>query len=185
MDKDYLNENISVLSQISKIEDKYLELKNLVINCFNNGHKLLFAGNGGSASDANHIACEFVSRFKLERNSLPAIALSSNEALLTAIPNDYSFDCVFSRQLEGLGNEGDIFIGITTSGKSKNVLKCFEVAKKKNIKTVLITGNNITYDCDCIINIPSNDTSIIQNVYMVLFHMLCHDVEGSAYENRN
>jgi len=185
MNKEYIEQNIETLSKLSSLDRVYSDVLDELIKCFNRGNKLIIMGNGGSSSDSIHIAAEFVSHFKYDRKSLPAIALSSNNALITAIANDYSYDDVFKKQLESIGNKGDIIIGITTSGKSKNIINALDYSKKNEIKTILITGNNIHMDYDYVINIPSNDTSIIQNAYMVLLHMLCLDIDLYYNEHRN
>ena len=185
MNNTYLEENIKALNELKVLDNVYKQILNEVIECLNRGNKLIFVGNGGSAADSSHIVSEFVAHFKLDRKSLPAISLTDNNALLTSISNDYSFNDIFKKQLESLGNEGDILFGITTSGKSKNVLRTLPLAKEKGIKTVFVTGKNIKRDVDYLVNIPSNETSIIQNLYMVFFHMLCLDIDEYYNEHRN
>lgn len=185
MNKDYLDANLEVLSKLNCLNRIYKEVLLEIINCLKKGNKILFMGNGGSASDSNHIVGEFIAKFKIERESLPAISLTTNEAIITAVSNDSSFDYVFSRQIESLGKENDIVIGLSTSGKSINIINGLNKAKEKNLKTILITGNTIIKDYDYTINIPSNETSIIQNMYMIILHMICMDVERYFYENRN
>ncbi len=185
MNNDYIKDNIEVLNNMKILETVYEQLLKEVIDCFNRGNKLLFIGNGGSASDSSHIVAEFVAHFKLDRKSLPAISLTDNNALLTAISNDYSFEEIFKRQLDSLGNEGDILFGLTTSGKSINIIDALEYAKELNIKTVLITGDNSIKGYNYVVNIPSKDTSIIQNMYRIFLHMLCLDVDSYYYEHRD
>ena len=144
------------------------------------GNKILLCGNGGSASDCNHIAAEFISKFQKERKSLPAISLCANNSIITAIGNDYSFEDVFSRQIEGLGKENDVLIAISTSGKSKNVLKAIKQAKKQGLKTIFLTGENkANVEVDVQINAPSNVTCEIQEMHIAVGHIICEMVENS------
>ena len=159
-------------------EENIVKAAAIILAALLNGNKILFCGNGGSASDANHLAAEFISKFKLERASLPAISLSSNNSIITAIANDYDFERVFSRQIEGLGDEDDVLIGISTSGKSKNVLKAFEEAKKRGIKTIFLTGKNKTEaGVSLEINVPSEVTAEIQEMHIAIGHILAEFVE--------
>lgn len=154
----------------------------ILIKALNNKKKLMFCGNGGSAADAQHLATEFVSRFLIERKALPAIALNTNTSTLLAIGNDYTFDKVFSRQVESYGNAGDVLIGITTSGKSKNILEAFSVAKFMGIKTICLTSSIAEdVDCDCIIKVPSQSTPRIQEFHIMIGHYLCEVVEKSLF----
>lgn len=155
----------------------------LIIHSFRSGHKVLLCGNGGSAADAQHMAGEFLCRFYKDRQSLPAIALTTDSSTLTAIANDYSYEDVFSRQLEALGNKGDVLIGISTSGTSRNVMKAMKVAKDKGIKTVFLTGNRREASefeglVDVLLAVPSNDTPRIQEMHLALEHIICEIVEG-------
>ena len=137
-------------------------------------------GNGGSAADAQHIATEFVSRFYHERKALNAEALTVNTSTLTAVGNDYSFDRVFARQVEAKGRQGDILIGISTSGESKNIIEAFEAAKKLNMSTIAFTGNRectMEHKADMTINIPSEDTPRIQEMHIMTGHIICELVE--------
>src|SRR5574344_552645 len=158
------------------------EVSNLIIDAYLKFKKVLIAGNGGSAADAQHIACELVSKFKNDRKPLNAIALTTNTSVLTSISNDYDFSEVFSRQINGNGIEGDIFIAISTSGKSKNIIRAMEEAKKKNIKTVLLTGSTPCLGdkiADISLKIPSDDTPIIQESHIMIGHMIAAIVEQS------
>ena len=149
-------------------------------NALNEGNKILFCGNGGSAADAQHLAAELVGRFVKERESLPAIALTTDTSILTAIANDYSYDDVFSRQVAGLGQAGDVLIGISTSGNSKNVVKAIELAKQKGLKTVAFTGEGggkLGALCDAVIAVPSKTTSRIQEMHILVGHIVCELVE--------
>ncbi|CAA0091265.1 Phosphoheptose isomerase [BD1-7 clade bacterium] len=145
------------------------------------GNKILLAGNGGSAADAQHIAAELVGRFEKERPSMPSIALTTDTSALTAIGNDYGYDHVFSRQLQGLGQAGDVFIGISTSGNSGNVIKAVDVAKEKQITTILLSGKDggkLANMCDINIIVPCDRTATIQESHIMIGHMLCALIEN-------
>ena len=147
-----------------------------IIACYARGGKVLLCGNGGSAGDAQHIAGEFVGRFLRERRAVPAIALTTDTSILTAIGNDYGFDQVFSRQAEAHVNAGDVFIGISTSGNSDNVLRAFEVASERGATTVGLTGNDggeLARAADIALTVPSNSTPRIQEGHNVIAHVLC------------
>lgn len=144
------------------------------------GGKVFFFGNGGSAADAQHLAAEFTGRFLKERRALPALALSVNSSSLTAIGNDYGFDLVFARQLEALGKEGDVAVGISTSGNSSNVIRALEAAKSKSIFSVALTGKSggkLKNVADCTICIPSEETPRIQECHILTGHLICEMVE--------
>jgi len=171
---------IENFKKLNEMQNIILSASELIKTALNNENKILLCGNGGSASDCNHIAAEFISRFQKERKSLPAISLSANNSILTAIANDYSFDKVFSRQIEGLGKKDDILIAISTSGKSKNVLAAIEQAKKQGLKVIFLTGENKTnVEIDLKINVPSKITCEIQEMHIALAHVICEIVENS------
>jgi len=152
----------------------------MIIECLENGGKIVIFGNGGSAADAQHIAGELIGRFMLERKSFPAIALTTDTSILTAIPNDYSFDELFSRQCEGLVSKGDVVIGISTSGNSINVKNGLIVAQKKSAKTLALLGNGggkIKSVADVSIIVDSDSTPRIQEVHRVIYHIICQMVE--------
>jgi len=154
------------------------------VDVYKNKKKTLIAGNGGSAADAQHFAAELVGRYGFDRPSLPSIALTTDTSNLTAIGNDYGYDKVFSRQLEGMGQEGDLFIGISTSGNSENVLNAFEAAKKMNITTVALVGRDggkMVNIADFTIIIPSNDTPRIQESHLLVEHMICDVIEKEIF----
>jgi len=153
-----------------------------VITAFKAGHKLFFCGNGGSAADSQHIAAEFVGRFQKERKAWPAIALTTDSSALTALGNDYSFDIVFSRQLQALGQKGDVLIAISTSGNSKNILEAVKQAKSLGITSVGVTGGNggqLAGLCDIAIVAASSKTARIQESHLVIFHTICELVENT------
>lgn len=151
------------------------------------GGKLLLAGNGGSAADAQHIAAELLSRFKLERNPLPAIALTTDTSVLTAIGNDYGYEHVFERQVRGLGRKGDVFIGITTSGGSPNVVAALEAAREAGLITVGFTGTRgraMQPLCDHLLVAPSDETAIIQQIHITAAHAICGLVEHELFPQK-
>jgi len=151
-----------------------------IVDAIENGGKLLICGNGGSAADAQHMAAEFVNRFLKERKPLPAIALTTDTSNLTSIANDYSFDEVFSKQVEAIGKGGDVLVGISTSGNSKNVLKAMETARKMDIETVGLLGRDggkIKDVCDVTLIVPSFSTPRIQEVHGFVIHTICGIVE--------
>lgn len=154
----------------------------LVTATISNGNKILFCGNGGSAADCQHIAAEFIGRFKKERPSIGAIALTVDTSILTALGNDYGFDLVFSRQVEGLGKPGDLLVGITTSGNSPNVVKAMKKAREIGMKTVGMTGSNdkaeIASVSDVCVRIPSADTPRIQEAHIMVGHIVCDYAEN-------
>ncbi|MGM9877069.1 MAG: SIS domain-containing protein [Bacilli bacterium] len=183
MNNQYLNDNIRTLELLNNLEFVYKKILDEIIYCFKNGHMLIFMGNGGSAVDVAHIAADFM----INKNGIKmrAISLTDNLAYFSSIANDYSYDDIFRKQIEVLAEEGDIVFGITTSGKATNVLNGLKYSKENDIKTVLVTGEHFNYDCDYIVNIPNTNTTIIQNMYMILFHMLMLDVEKYYNEHRN
>jgi D-sedoheptulose 7-phosphate isomerase len=155
------------------------------INALKSGNKILLAGNGGSAADAQHIAGEFVSRFAFDRPGLPAIALTVDTSILTAIGNDYGYEKLFTRQVQALGNKGDVFIGYSTSGKSPNIIGAFEEARNKGLVCIGFTGSRggpMVELCDHLLEVPSNDTPKIQEGHLVLGHILCGLVEQAIFK---
>jgi D-sedoheptulose 7-phosphate isomerase len=155
-----------------------------IARAFRAGGKVLLAGNGGSAADAQHIAAEFLSRFKLDRSPLPAIALTTDSSVLTAIGNDYGFAEVFERQVRGLGRAGDAFIGLSTSGRSENVLAALRAARDLGLTTVGFTGaggGEMRALCDFIWTAPSDDTALIQQIHLVAAHVICLLVEQDLF----
>ena len=155
------------------------------IDCFKNGGKILFAGNGGSAADAQHMAAEFVSRFAFDRPGLPAIALTTDTSILTAIGNDYGFEKLFARQIQAHGNKGDVFVGYSTSGQSPNILLAFEEARARNLTCVGLTGNRggpMLELCDYLLEVPSSDTPKIQEGHFILGHIICGLVENAIFK---
>ncbi len=179
-------ESISVKQQfIDDNLDTVIEVANILAETFNRGGKLILFGNGGSASDASHIAAEFINRFKKERPALAAIALNTDVAVLTSIANDYDFSDIFVRQLKALAQEGDIIIAISTSGHSPNVIKAVEAAKRKKLKTIAFTGakgDKLASKTDYVFAVPSSNTPRIQETHITLGHVLCQMVEEILFE---
>lgn len=175
-----INKRIKNL-ELLKNEVKSIDFASKIIKeALNGGFKVFFCGNGGSASDSNHLACEFIAKFKKERKSYPAISLSANNSIITAISNDYSFEDIFSRQLEGLASKGDVLVALSTSAKSKNVLKAIDKAKNLGLKTIFLTGGNKKTNADCTICAPSNETCEIQEMHIFIGHLLCGIIENEA-----
>jgi D-sedoheptulose 7-phosphate isomerase len=152
----------------------------LVVECLRAGHKVLLCGNGGSAAEAQHIAGELVGRFKLERPAFHAVALTTDTSILTAIGNDYGFDAIFARQVEGLGSTGDVLLAYSTSGNSPNVLKAIEMARQRGMKVVGFTGPDggaMAGICDVCIKAPGEDTPTVQECHTAAGHTICRFVE--------
>ncbi|MFG5098545.1 D-sedoheptulose 7-phosphate isomerase [Campylobacter lari] len=177
-----------------KVKDEILNDENLInlmkkaalmiIQAYKNGNKTLLAGNGGSAADAQHIAGEFVSRFYFDRPGIASIALSTDTSILTAIGNDYGYENLFARQVQAQGNKGDVFIGISTSGNSKNILKALEICKEKEILSIGLSGASggaMNELCDICINVPSSCTPRIQESHILIGHILCAIVEEELF----
>ena len=160
----------------------------LITDCIRRGGKLLIFGNGGSAADSQHIAAEFVGRFKLERKAMSAIALTTNTSTLTALSNDYSYDISFKRQVESLGNKGDVSLAISTSGNAKNVIEAVKTSKEKGLKTIALTGKNggsLAPLCDISIVASSEDTARIQEVHILVGHIIAELVESDIFKKND
>ncbi len=183
------NINASMKAQELVLKDLYLNTLfenavNATINCYRSGGRLYIAGNGGSAADAQHLAAEFVSKLARDRSPLPAEALTVDSSILTAIGNDYGFDQVFSRQLAAKLTQNDIFLGITTSGRSPNILRALEMAKTKGVPTILFSGHDggsAKEFADFPIIVPGDMTSTIQELHILLAHSLCESVELAIF----
>ncbi len=160
-----------------------IEIADRIVEAFRNGHKVLLFGNGGSAADAQHIAGELAGKFYQDREPLPALALTTNTSSLTAIANDYGFETVFARQLQGLAKEGDIVIAISTSGASPNVIRGIEEAKQQGATTIALTGAGGTLKdiADYVLSIPSDDVPRIQEVHITAGHIICYLVEEALF----
>lgn len=175
--KQAIYENEELLNKIAEVCELCVEL-------YKGKNKTILAGNGGSAADAQHIAAELVGRYGFDRPSIPSLALTTDTSNLTAIGNDYGYDKVFSRQLEGMGQEGDIFFGISTSGNSKNIINAFEVAKQKGIKTVALVGRDggeMAKMADIALVVPSDSTPRIQESHILIGHIICDIIEKEIF----
>jgi len=176
VDKSFSPEQVLILEDITR----------LLFETLKKGNKLLLCGNGGSAADAQHIAAEFIARFRLERKSLPAIALTTDTSILTAIANDYTFDRVFSRQVEGLGDKGDMLIGISTSGNSKNILEAVQQAKSQGLRTVGFAGakgGKLKELCDICFCAQTDKTSHVQEIHITSLHAISEVVEEMMFHS--
>ena len=163
---------------------KIAEVAQACLAVYHSNKKTMLAGNGGSAADAQHIAAELVGRYGFDRPSIPSLALTTDTSNLTAIGNDYGYDKVFSRQVEGMGQEGDLFIGISTSGNSQNIITAFEAAKAKGITTVALTGRDggkMAQMADYALIVPSNATPRIQESHILIGHILCDIIEKELF----
>lgn len=182
-----LERSISAKQQLlndTKMQQEFARAVDLILQSYQNGGRLYLAGNGGSAADAQHLAAEFVCRLSKDRASIPAEALTTDSSILTAIGNDYGYDVVFSRQLEGKLTPNDVFLGITTSGNSPNIVKAVEVCRDKEIPSIIFTGHGggeVRSLCDVCIIAPGELTSQIQEVHLVLEHTLCECVEAALF----
>jgi D-sedoheptulose 7-phosphate isomerase len=177
-----INEHVLVASSISDLLPDIGKVASILIDAFSKGNKLLIFGNGGSASDAQHIAAELVGRFIKERAGLPAIALNTDTSILTSVGNDYGYESVFSRQIEALSKPGDVVMGISTSGNSKNVVKALKIASTLSCQTVGLLGKDggeIKEITDINIIVPSDSTARIQEMHILIGHMLCEAVDCS------
>ena len=175
----------SIIADNSLLENINIIAK-LCIDAIKRGNKIIFAGNGGSAADAQHLAAELVSRLCFDRPAMAGIAITTDTSALTAIANDYGYEYVFSRQLAAIGREGDVLIAISTSGNSKNIIEAIKQANTQNIVAIGFTGQkggNMVGLCDYIIHIPSNETARIQEGHISIGHILCGVIENAIYGN--
>jgi D-sedoheptulose 7-phosphate isomerase len=182
-----INESIKVkqtllgdLSLIAQIDT----IVKVITTAFQNGNSVFFAGNGGSAADAQHLAAEFSGRFYKDRKALPSEALHCNTSYLTAVANDYSYEVIYARLIEGITKPGDVLVGISTSGNSGNIVKAFEMAKTKQVVTIGFTGDKggkMKEISDYLINVPSNDTPRIQESHILVGHIICELVESNIF----
>ncbi|MEM1981211.1 MAG: phosphoheptose isomerase [Hadesarchaea archaeon] len=184
--RELLEESLAVKGELCRREEelkKVVKAAEMVVKALRRGRKVVFFGNGGSAADAQHLACELSGRFRRERRGLPALALTVNTSSLTAIANDYGYEKVFSRQVEGLVEKGDVVVGISTSGESENVIEGLKEAKRKGAFTVGLCGEGGRMEkfCDLCIKVPSKDTPRIQEAHITLGHILCELVEREMF----
>ncbi|MCY7421971.1 MAG: D-sedoheptulose 7-phosphate isomerase [Chitinophagaceae bacterium] len=189
--RDIIAASISVKEEILQNEELLTSIEkavSIITLAFENGNKVLFCGNGGSAADAQHLAAEFSGRFYKNRKALPSEALHCNTSYLTAVANDYSFDVIYSRLVDGIGEAGDVLVGLSTSGNSANIVKAFEVAAGKqmiNIGFTGITGGTLKAYSDVLINVPSSDTPRIQESHIMIGHIICQLVEENLFATTN
>lgn len=182
-----IKESISVKESILSNPSILADIHNAAIevtSAYRAGFKTMLAGNGGSAADAQHIAGEFVSRFYFDRPGIPSIALSTDTSIITAISNDYGFDRLFERQVQAQGQKGDVFIGITTSGNSENIIRALATCKEKGIKSIILTGETggkVAGLCDICIKVPSKETPRIQESHILIGHIICCIVEETLF----
>lgn len=185
--KSLISASIDVKNQILADEQMQQTIENaitVITEAFQNGKKVLFCGNGGSAADAQHLAAEFSGRFYKDRKALPSEALHCNTSYLTAVANDYSYDVIYSRLVEGICEEGDVLVGLSTSGNSKNILNAFAAAKEKKVITIGFTGahgGKMKDASDYLVNVPSNDTPRIQESHIMIGHIICEMVEEKIF----
>jgi D-sedoheptulose 7-phosphate isomerase len=180
--KSSISKSIAVKQELLESEDlihKIAQATDVIVAAVKKGNRPIFAGNGGSAADAQHLAAEFVSRFEFDRPGLPALSLSTDTSMITAIGNDYGYERLFLRQLEAQSRPGDVFVGITTSGKSPNVLKAFEACKDLKITSIALCGlgGELEEKVDYVIRVPSRHTPRIQECHILIGHMICAEVE--------
>jgi D-sedoheptulose 7-phosphate isomerase len=179
--KDIFLESIQVKEELLRTGiSQIIEITNLIIDCLKKDGKVILFGNGGSASDSQHIAAELVGRFKKDRNALAAVALTTNTSILTALANDYGFEIIFAKQIEALGQKNDVVIGISTSGKAKNVVLGIKQAKKMGLKTIALTGQDggeLAKLADISLIVPSLITARIQEAHITIGHVICELVE--------
>jgi D-sedoheptulose 7-phosphate isomerase len=166
------------------MQQKMEDVVSIITEAFNKGNRVWFCGNGGSAADAQHLAAEFSGRFYKNRRALPAEALHCNASYLTAVANDYSYDVIYARLIEGIAEKGDVLVGLSTSGNSGNILKAFEAAKEKGVITIGFTGDTggkMKDASDILFNVPSNDTPRIQESHIMIGHIICELVEEKVF----
>ena len=185
--KSYIQDTIDLRKSMltdSLLEQSVEELVAVITDAVKAGRKIIFFGNGGSAADAQHLAAEFVSRFKFDRAPLPSIALTVDTSCLTAIGNDYGFDKIFERQVMALVNSDDVVIGISTSGTSPNVINGLKAARLKGAKTISFTGSKgIACKCDYTLSVPSFETAMIQEIHISIGHYICGRVESNIFNS--
>ena len=174
------NEHIKTANSLHNLTDAVATSAQICIDCLKNGGKILIFGNGGSAADAQHIAAELVGRYKVNRKSLPAIALTTDSSAITSIANDFGFSDVFERQVQAFANKGDVAIGISTSGQSDNVINALNLASKLKCKTIGLSGQDggiLDEICDINLAAPSKDTPRVQEMHIVIGHTICHLID--------
>jgi D-sedoheptulose 7-phosphate isomerase len=179
-----IRENCRVNEKVLLKFKEIIVIADSIVSSYNAGGKVLICGNGGSAADSQHIAGELVGRFKLERRALDARALTTDTSILTALGNDYSLDCIFARQVEAYGKKGDVLLGISTSGKSKDVIKAFEEGRKIGTCNIALTGDNggeMKSLADLCFEVPSHDTPRVQEAHELIYHTICDLIEKKLF----
>ena len=179
--KEFLAHQETIAKVIETMQEPLLEASKLAVETLRAGNKILLCGNGGSAADAQHIAAELIGRYKSDRRGLPAISLTTDTSALTSIGNDYGYDRIFDRQVEALANKGDLIIGISTSGNSQNVINALKKAKELDCKTLGFSGRdggNMNNICDINLIVPSNDTPRIQEIHILIGHIICQIIDN-------
>jgi D-sedoheptulose 7-phosphate isomerase len=163
------------------------EIVSQLVACFKNGNRIWFCGNGGSAADAQHLAAEFSGRFYIDRKALPAEALHCNTSYLTAVANDYGYEHVYARLIEGVASKGDVLVGISTSGNSENIVNAFAKCKEMGVTTVAFTGSTggKMANAEYVINVPSTDTPRVQEMHILIGHIICELTEKAIFINAN
>ena len=192
--KEHLPEIVTAIKESVAVKEFIISDKNLIqrmddaigvcVESLQKGGKIWFAGNGGSAADAQHLAAELSGRFYLDRKSIPAEALHVNTSFMTAVANDYGYDQVFARLLEGCAHKGDVLVAISTSGNSANILEAAKTAKAMDVKVIALTGTTggvLREHCDVLLNVPSTDTPRIQESHILMGHILCENIEKELF----
>lgn len=189
--KDNIKQNLEQISQNFILLQKQIDIIVLIaqiwIESLANGNKVIFCGNGGSAADSQHLAAELMGRYKIDRNPMPAMSLTVDTSALTAIGNDYGYEKVFSRQLRGIAKKGDVLVGISTSGNSKNIIEAFQIAHSLGVKTVAFTGEGggrMKEEADICLNVPSTIINNIQEMHIASGHIICGLVEAHFFANK-
>lgn len=182
-----IDEQIDNLKKLKEenYADDLIEVVEVITNSLKNGGKVLIAGNGGSAADSQHISAELIGRFMKERKGLPAVALTTDSSILTCMGNDYGYNSIFKRQIEALGNRGDVFIGISTSGNSENIIEAVYEAKDKGVITIGLLGRDggkLKSLCDYNITFPYKETARVQEHHMMTYHLMCEFIENNMME---
>lgn len=180
--ENYLQCSVAAIESIVKSKLEIENMVDIIVSCLISGNKVIFCGNGGSAADSQHLAAELMGRFLIDRNPLPALSLTVDTSALTAIANDYGYEQVFSRQLHGIGRKGDVLIGLSTSGTSKNVVEAFLKAREMGIHTIAFVGahaNQLASYSDYVVKVDASETHFIQEAHIVIGHYICSEVENA------
>lgn len=183
--REQIKESIRIKNEMMKQAEVIEGIAGMISASLKLGGKILICGNGGSASDSQHIAAEFVNKFRLDRKPMPAVSMTTDTSILTSISNDYGFGSIFEKQVEALGKRGDVLIAISTSGKSENIIRAIRAAKRKGMKTVALTGESgIREKTDICLKVPSKETPRIQEAHITALHIVCDLVEKSLFRKQ-